>query len=50
MKLKEWFSLGRPWRRAGHPSQVEDRVATLGWLCMAVVVVAAILAASYAAF
>ena len=49
MKLKELFSFGRPLQRAGQPWPVEDRVATLGWICMAIVIVAALLAASYAA-
>jgi len=49
MKLKNLISSGRPLQGAGHPSQAEDRLATLGWIGMAVVVVAALLAASYAA-
>jgi len=49
MKLKDRFSFGRPLQRAGHPWQAEDRVATFGWISMAVVVVLALLAASYGA-
>ena len=49
MKLKELITSGRPLRRAGHPWQPEDRVATLGWISMAVVVVVALLAAAYGA-
>ncbi len=49
MKLKNLFSSGRPLQRAGHPWQAEDRVATLGWISMAVVVVAVLLAAAYGA-
>ena len=49
MKLKDLISSGRPLQRAGHPWQTEDRLATLGWISMAVVVVVAVLAASYAA-
>ncbi len=49
MKLKNLISSGRPLQRARQPSQVEDRLETLAWITMAVVVVAALLAASYAA-
>jgi hypothetical protein len=52
MKLKALISSGRPLLRPGQPGQpgqAEDRVATLGWISMAVVVVVALLAASYAA-
>lgn len=49
MKLKDLIPPRRPLQRAGHPWQPEDRLATLGWISMAVVVVAALLAASYAA-
>jgi len=49
MKLKHLFSSGRHLQRAGHPWQAEDRVATLGWMSMAVVVVVALLAAAYGA-
>jgi hypothetical protein len=47
MKLKDLFSSGRSLQRAGHPWQAEDRVATVGWIGMAVVLVAALLAAAY---
>lgn len=50
MNLKTVFSPGRRLKRADHRWQTaEDRVATLGWISMAVVVVAALLAASHAA-
>jgi len=49
MKLKNLMSSGRPLQRVGHSWQAEDRLATLGWISMAVVVVVALLAASYAA-
>jgi len=49
MKLKDLISSARPLQRAGHAWQAEDRVATFGWISMAVVVVVALLAASYAA-
>jgi hypothetical protein len=50
MKLKPWMSFGPSVQRAG-PSPgadtVEDRISTLGWVCMALVVVAGLLAWSY---
>ena len=49
MTIKKLFSSGPPLQRAGHPWQPVDRVATLGWIGMAVVVVAALLAAAYGA-
>ncbi len=49
MKLKDLLSSGRPLKHAGHPWQAEEHVATLGWISMAVVVVAALLAAAHGA-
>jgi hypothetical protein len=48
-ELKDLIPSGRRLQRAGHPWQAEDRVAILGWISMAVVVVAALPAASYGA-
>ncbi len=52
MKLRDYWTLGRRAQRAGHlPStqDMEERIVTLGWACMVVTVVAAVLFAAYAA-
>ena len=49
MKLKTLFPSARPLQRAGHPWQPADRVAAVGWISMAIVVVASLLAAAYGA-
>lgn len=51
-KLKDLNPFGRRLIRAGHPEplhKAEDRIGTLGWLCMTATLVIALLLASYAA-
>lgn len=52
MQLRDLMLSGRRPKRAGHPASVrkaEERVMTLGWLCMTATLVVALLLAAYAA-
>ena len=52
MQLKDLTLFGRRLKRAGHPEpaqKTEDRIVTLGWLCMTATLLVALLLAAYAA-
>jgi hypothetical protein len=52
MNLRDVLTFGRRAERAGHPASVQDteeRIVTLGWVCMVATLVAAVLLAAYAA-
>ena len=49
---KDLTLFGRRLKRAGHPEPLktaEDRIVTLGWLCMAATLLLALMLAAYAA-
>jgi hypothetical protein len=52
MQLKDLTMFGRRLKQAGNPDplqKTEERVVTLGWLCMTATLLVALLLAAYAA-